>query len=113
MDITIPVLLLLLVFGMSLYYLLMRMIYSYADDDREPTRILRPMLKRRRKLKTPPCSKCMNGFLFYGQWYCNCNEYKEQVERLTTKRPEYVSASDVRGTKWCRYEPGLEDGEGI
>lgn len=107
MDITIPVLLLITVSGMTLYFILLRLTDSIVKDDRESRRT------RRRKLKTPPCSKCMNGFLFYGQWYCNCSEYKEQVERLTTNRPEYVASSDVRGTKWCRYEPGLEDGEGI
>ena len=68
---------------------------------------------RRRKLDTPPCSKCMRGFFEFGMWHCNCAEYKEHMERLTTRRLEYVAASDIRGTKWCRYEPGLEDGEGI
>lgn len=112
MDITIPVLLLMIVSIMIVSAMSVYCLFMFASDpivkkDREKERI------RRRKLKTPPCSKCMRGFLFLGQWHCNCNEYKEQVERLTTKRPEYVSASEVRGTKWCRYEPGLEDGEGI
>lgn len=107
MDITIPVLLLMIVSAISIYCLFMFANDPIEKENRERKRICR------RALDTPPCSKCMRGFLFYGQWHCNCTEYKEQVERLTTERPEYVSASDVRGTYWCRYEPGLEEGEGI
>lgn len=99
--------LLIFIAAMTLYCLCLCLTDPIAREDREKKRI------RRRKLDTPPCSKCMRGFLFYGKWRCNCNEYKEQVERLTTNRPEYVSASNIRGTKWCRYEPGLEEGEGI
>lgn len=107
LDITALVLLLMIVSGMTLYYSFLRLIDSYVDDDRESMWICL------RKLKTPPCSKCMRGFFDFGMWHCNCPEYKDHVERLTTRRLEYVAASDVRGTKWCRYEPGLEDGEGI
>ena len=111
-DITIPVLLFLIVFGMTLYYFLLRLfVRDWFPEERKRRRKKESV--RRRCLDTPPCSKCIRGFLFYGKWHCNCNEYKEQVERLTTNRPEYVSASDIRGTEWCRYEPGLEDGEGI
>lgn len=93
--------------AMALYCLYLCLSDPIVKEDREKKRI------RRRKLDTPPCSKCMRGFFDFGMWHCDCPEYKEQVERLTTRRLEYVAASDVRGTKWCRYEPGLEDGEGI
>ena len=101
------VMLLIFIDAMALYCIYLCLTDPIVREDREKKRI------RRRKLDTPPCSRCMRGFLFLDTWRCNCNEYKEQVERLTTERPEYVSASDIRGTKWCRYEPGLEEGEGI
>lgn len=93
--------------AMELYCIYLCLTDPIVREGREKKRI------RRRKLDTPPCSKCMRGFFDFGMWHCNCTEYKEHVERLTTNRLKYVAASDVRGTKWCRYEPGLEDGEGI
>ena len=93
--------------AMELYCIYLCLTDPIVREGREKKRI------RRRKLDTPPCSKCMRGFFDFGMWHCNCTEYKEHVERLMTNRLKYVAASDVRGTKWCRYEPGLEDGEGI
>lgn len=101
------VMLLIFIAAMALYCLYLCLTDPIVREDREKKRI------RRRKLDTPPCSKCMRGFFDFGMWQCNCAEYKEHVERLTTNRLKYVAASNIRGTKWCRYEPGLEEGEGI
>ena len=103
----VAVMMLTFIAAMALYCLYLCLTDPIVREDREKKRV------RRRKLGTPPCSKCMRGFFDFGMWHCNCPEYKEHVERLTTRRLEYVAASDIRGTKWCRYEPGLEDGEGI
>lgn len=68
------------------------------------------LLNRRRRLKTPPCSKC--GHMRDGEWLltrCAEPSMMDREERLRGYRPSPPLTMDVRGTKDCRFE--WRDGE--
>ena len=104
--------------GVSLAAIMILTIYGFISFvsnfvDEGPVTRFRKWNRKRRKLSTPPCSKCKRGDFYCSHWYCDCPEYKEYIELTSTRRLTSVMAIDIRGTKWCRYEPGLEDGDGI
>ena len=113
MDMIATVITALLVGGLFLLAFYGAVMLAAELVDAGPIERIREWNRWRRKLATPPCSKCRKGDFICGIWCCDCPEYKEFIERVKVHRLTSVASADIRGTKWCRYEPGLEDGEGI
>ena len=63
-------------------------------------------IRRVRMLLTPPCLECENCEKErYGNLPgCRSRRYLDSIERLTCVRFDHVCATNVRGTRYCRFE---------
>lgn len=70
-----------------------------------------------RKAKTPPCTQCVHSrFKAFNSVtiLCDSEAYLDHVERTCCERYDNFVATDVRGTRWFRFEqkpPKAEDGD--
>ena len=67
-----------------------------------PLIVISEPIKTYRKMKTPPCRTCKRYKHFIN---CNAKEYMEFIERLKGPLFDGVFIEEVRGTRWCHFEP--------
>lgn len=72
-------------------------------------------IRFRRLVTTPTCEKCMNyraGSISTGhRGCCVCERYLEHTNRLEGTVYTKALTCNVRGTRWCDFEPIEEDGD--
>lgn len=70
-------------------------------------------IKYLRLVTTPTCDKCRNcrgaSMITTYNYRCASRRYLEHVNRLRGTNHGIVLARDVRGTRWCDFEPIEED----
>ena len=68
-------------------------------------------IKYLRLVTTPTCDKCRNcrgaSTITTYNYRCASRRYLEHVNRLRGTNHGIALARDVRGTRWCRFEPKL------
>ena len=68
-----------------------------------------------RLVTTPTCDKCRDYIaptMFNGHRVCCvCERYLEHTNRLEGTEYTKALARNVRGTRWCRFEPIEEDAD--
>ena len=72
-------------------------------------------IKYLRLVTTPTCDKCRSyraGTISTGhKGCCTCERYIEHRNRLNGTEYTKSLVSNVRGTRWCRFEPIEEDAD--
>lgn len=70
-------------------------------------------IKYLRLVTTPTCDKCGNhvaASMFNGHMVCcTCERYLEHTNRLNGTEYTKALACNVRGTRWCDFEPIEEE----
>lgn len=69
-------------------------------------------LRRWRKLHTPPCRLCANHAAKIDKEFerivwdmCRCRRAIDRSERLDGAHADWLPCKDVRGTRYCAFEP--------
>lgn len=60
-----------------------------------------------RRLLLPTCSTCINHYDVHGYCgtgFCDCKEYSDRYEKLEGDELERTFCSEIRGTRYCKYE---------
>lgn len=57
-----------------------------------------------RRLLLPPCRTCINHDSERGTGFCDCEEYRDRYEKLEGDELEHAFCSEIRGTRYCKYE---------
>lgn len=60
-----------------------------------------------RRLLLPTCSTCINHYDVHGYCgtgFCDCKEYRDRYEKLEGDELERTFCSEIRGTRYCKYE---------
>lgn len=60
-----------------------------------------------RRLLLPTCKTCIHHYAVHGYCgtgFCDCKEYRDWYEKLEGDELESAFCSEVRGTRYCKYE---------
>ena len=57
-----------------------------------------------RRLLLPTCRTCILNDGEYGTGFCDCKEYRDRYEKLEGDELERTFCSEIRGTRYCKYE---------
>lgn len=57
-----------------------------------------------RRLMLPTCSTCIHNDSECGTGFCDCKKYRDRYEKLEGDELERTFCSEIRGTRYCKYE---------
>lgn len=57
-----------------------------------------------RRLLLPTCKTCINHYGERGTGFCDCQKYRDRYEKLEGDELERTFCSEIRGTRYCKYE---------
>ena len=57
-----------------------------------------------RRLLLPTCKTCIHHDGERGTGFCDCQKYRDRYEKLEGDELERTFCSEIRGTRYCKYE---------
>lgn len=57
-----------------------------------------------RRLLLSTCKTCINHYGERGTGFCDCQKYRDRYEKLEGDELERTFCSEIRGTRYCKYE---------
>lgn len=57
-----------------------------------------------RRLLLPTCKTCIHHDSESGTGFCDCEAYRDRYEKLEGDELERTFCSEIRGTRYCKYE---------